>query len=70
MPRPTSPRFICPHCHSPVDPRAMDAATAPGGDYRICPVCDEAVALASGLQPAGPPPARRRGAAEVTESVQ
>ena len=31
---------------------------------------EQDAALASGLQPAGPPPARRRGAAEVTESVQ
>ena len=25
----TMPRFICPHCHSPVDPASMDFATGP-----------------------------------------
>ncbi len=42
MPR----RFICPHCHSPVDPDAMDSAAGPSAHYRICPVCDEAVLIA------------------------
>lgn len=55
----TMPRFICPHCHSPVDPASMDFATGPGAYYRVCPVCDEAVlvALAAGLHAAEPEPA-------------
>lgn len=55
------PRFICPRCHSPVDPASMDSATGPGAYYRVCPVCDEAVlvALAAGLHAAEPEPAAR-----------
>lgn len=51
-----SHRFICPHCHSPVDPSAMESAVGPAGYYRICPICDEAVlvALASALMVAEP----------------
>ncbi len=53
------PRFICPHCHSPVDPASMDSAASPDAYYRICPVCDEAVlvALTAGLVAAEPQPA-------------
>ena len=40
------PRFICPHCHSPIDPLAMDAASNGRAEYRICPVCDGPVVLA------------------------
>lgn len=52
-------RFICPHCHSPVDPAAMELASSERAYYRICPVCDEAVlvALAAGLAVAEPLPA-------------
>lgn len=52
-------RFICPHCHSPVDPAAMELASSAQAYYRICPVCDEAVlvALAAGLPVAESPPA-------------
>ena len=39
-------RFICPHCHSPVDPAAMELASSERAYYRICPVCDEAVLVA------------------------
>lgn len=46
-----STRFICPHCHSPVDPATLELASSAQAYYRICPVCDEAVlvALAPGL---------------------
>ena len=52
-------RFICPHCHSPVDPAAMELASSERAYYRICPVCDEAVvvALAPGLAVAERAPA-------------
>ena len=40
------PRFVCPHCHSPIDPLAMDAASNGGAEYRICPACDGPVVLA------------------------
>ena len=51
-----SPRFICPHCHSPVDPASLEFASSAQAYYRICPVCDEAVlvALAAGLAVADP----------------
>ncbi|MDD3329122.1 MAG: hypothetical protein PHW25_18740 [Zoogloea sp.] len=52
-------RFICPHCHSPVAPAAMEFASSARAYYRVCPVCDEAVlvALAPSLAVAEPPPA-------------
>lgn len=40
-------RFICPHCHSPVDPQAMDVASADDVVFRICPLCDGPVLLMS-----------------------
>ena len=36
-------RFICPHCHSPVDPLSLDAARSGGALFCICPVCDEPI---------------------------
>jgi hypothetical protein len=39
-------RFICPHCHSPIDPQTMDRAACAGVPCRICPECDEPVPLA------------------------
>jgi hypothetical protein len=39
-------RFICPHCHSPVDPQTMDAASTDDVVFRICPFCDGPVLLA------------------------
>ena len=52
-------RFICPHCHSPVDPATLELASSAQAYYRICPVCDEAVlvALAPGLAVAEGTPA-------------
>lgn len=38
-------RFNCPHCHASVDPASMDSASSDLADYRICPVCDEAVVV-------------------------
>lgn len=39
----SSPLIICPHCHAPVDPAAMDTARSAMGAWRICPACDEPV---------------------------
>ena len=39
-------RFICPHCHSPLDPQTMDAASSDHARLRICPECDEPIVLA------------------------
>ena len=43
-----SSRFICPHCHSPLDPHSMDTASSNDAQLRICPNCDEPVVLALG----------------------
>ena len=40
-----TPRFICPHCHSPVAPVDMEIAHSADAQYRVCPVCDEPVVL-------------------------
>ena len=37
----SSPLILCPHCHTPVDPAAMDTARSSMGAWRICPACDE-----------------------------
>ncbi len=49
-------RIICPHCHSPIDPCAMDIASFSGKPYRICPDCDEPIAVVNEekLSPAQP----------------
>jgi len=39
-------RFICPHCHTPIDPIRMEPARHGVQEYRICPECDEAIAVA------------------------
>lgn len=39
----SSPLIMCPHCHTPVDPAAMDTARSPRGEWQICPACDEPV---------------------------
>ena len=39
------PRFICPYCHSPVDPGRMETALQGAAEYRVCPECDAPVAL-------------------------
>ncbi len=36
-------RFICPHCHAPIDPARMEPARHGVQQYRICPECDEAI---------------------------
>ena len=38
-------RIICPHCHSPIDPFEMDVASFAEAPYRICPDCDEPIAV-------------------------
>ena len=38
-------RFICPHCHSPLDPHSMDQASSGDAQLRVCPNCDEPVVL-------------------------
>ena len=45
-------RFICPHCHSPLDPQTMDAASSDHARLRICPDCDEPIVLAINAAPA------------------
>lgn len=47
-------RFICPHCHSPVEPQRMDIAISDQAACRICPECDEPIVLTT---TDGPPPA-------------
>ena len=47
-----SPRFICPHCRSSLDPAVLDEAVCGATRYRICPECDGAVALTDGAEPA------------------
>lgn len=37
------PRFICPHCHTPVDPARMEVACHDRQEYRICPDCDDVI---------------------------
>ncbi len=44
-----SPRFICPHCHSPVEPQRMDILVSDQADCRICPECDEPIVLVATL---------------------
>ena len=41
------PRFICPHCHSPVDPLMMDVVIDERATSRICPECDEPIVVAT-----------------------
>ena len=59
-------RFICPHCHSPLDPQTMDQASSALTQLRICPNCDEpvvltpAVAAARGERQAAPQAAPHR----------
>lgn len=48
-------RFICPHCHSSVNPLAMERACSDLVEYRICPDCDEPVFFAVLDAPKIPP---------------
>ena len=41
------PRFICPHCHSPVDPLMMDVVIDERATSRMCPECDEPIVVAT-----------------------
>ena len=52
-------RFICPHCHSPLDPQTMDAASSDRARLRICPECDEPIVLAITALPAQLPASTR-----------
>ena len=45
-------RFICPHCHSPLDPLTMDNASTAKARLRICPNCDEPIVRAVTAAPA------------------
>lgn len=40
-----TPRIICPHCHSPIDPLTLEMAFSAEAQYRICPECDEPIVL-------------------------
>ena len=42
-----TPRIICPHCHSPIDPQTLDYASSDSAQFRICPACDEPIVLAA-----------------------
>jgi hypothetical protein len=33
-------RFICPHCHSSIDPLTLEVANSAKAQYRICTECD------------------------------
>ena len=44
-------RFICPHCHTPIDPARLELARHGVQEYRICPECDEAIALVTVAPP-------------------
>jgi hypothetical protein len=48
-------RFLCPHCHSSVNPLAMERACSDLAEYRICPACDEPVFFAVLDAPKIPP---------------
>lgn len=50
-------RFICPHCHSPVEPQRMDVAVSDQAACRICPECDEPIVLATPDDPSVAVPA-------------
>ena len=65
-----NPRFICPHCHSPLDPRTMDQAGDAQSQLRVCPNCDEPVVLAAVLaaELAAFLPATTVGAGKATTS--
>lgn len=39
-------RYICPYCHVPVDPAAMELSSCECADLRVCPNCDSPVVLA------------------------
>lgn len=42
-----SSRFICPHCHRPVEPQCMDVVVSDQAVCRVCPECDEPIVLAT-----------------------
>ena len=53
-------RFICPHCHNPIDPLALEVADSASAQYRICPECDEPIVVSvirEEPEEALPPPA-------------
>jgi len=45
-------RFICPHCHSPLAPLTMEAASSANARLSICPNCDEPIVMAINTAPA------------------
>ena len=40
-------RFICPHCHSSIDPLDFEIADSTKVQYRICPECDDPFVLST-----------------------
>ncbi|MEI7613653.1 MAG: hypothetical protein WCK63_12135 [Betaproteobacteria bacterium] len=40
-------RFICPHCHSSIDPLDFEVADSSKMQYRICPECDDLIVLSA-----------------------
>ena len=62
-------RFICPHCHTPVNPHAMERAYSDLAEYRICPFCDEAVFFALRDAPRIPPWLQREASEAGVDSL-
>jgi len=46
-------RFVCPHCHAPIDPRQLETAIDGAEEFRVCPECDEMIAFAPSASVAG-----------------
>lgn len=38
-------RIICPHCHSLIDPLALETAVSATARYQVCPECDRPIVL-------------------------
>ena len=58
-------RFVCPHCHSSLNPLAIERAYSDFAEYRICPDCDEPVFFAVLDAPKIPPWLQRRDLPEA-----
>lgn len=42
-------RFVCPHCHAPIDPRQLETAVDGEEEFRVCPECDEMIAFTASV---------------------
>ena len=50
-----TPRIICPHCHSPIDPLTLEDAISAGTRYVIGPECDDLIAVPADSASVMPP---------------